>query len=615
MTDLLHPRPQFARERWTDLSGEWQFGYDDEDVGIREEWFRRDDALPLRIQVPFPPESVASGIGDTSFHPVVWYRRTVEVSGDRGERLLLHFGAVDYRAQVWVNGQFVVEHEGGHTPFVADITACLHTAGPQVVVVRAEDLPQDEAQPRGKQDVRKSPHDIWYERTTGIWQPVWLEPVSADRIRRLRWDPEVSTGTLGFDVQFHSVLPDSHVRLELSLHGETIVDDSYVVTPSVARDGLNRRLSLSQATGDMHTSGWLWSPQHPNLIQATVTLLDPDGRPVDTVHSYVGFRSVGVSKGRFTLNGRPFHLRMVLAQGYWPESHLAAPSEWALRREVELVKELGFNGVRVHQKVEDPRFIHWCDTLGVLVWQEVPATYRWSDTALVRSTREWLEILERDVSAPSVVAWVPMNESWGVPALQSDPRQRALVHALYSLAKAYDGSRPVIGNDGWEHVVTDIVTVHDYSQDESVLRARYGSADGVDRVLDQVQPGNRPVLLDGVVRGEKPLVLSEFGGVSYRAGTDFWNGYGLAGDEETFLARYRGLLDAVLDSSVLAGFCYTQLTDTGQERNGLLTEQRKPKADLGVLRTITERPAMAVPADLISASARADRQAQSTRTA
>jgi beta-galactosidase/beta-glucuronidase len=603
VSDVLHPRPQFAREHWTDLCGEWQFAYDDHDVGRQERWYQRDDPFPLSIQVPFPPESQASGIGDTSFHPVVWYRRTVDTSLEPQQRLLLHFGAVDYRAEVWVNGQFVVRHEGGHTPFAADITEALVAEAAQVIVVRAEDLPQDEAQPRGKQDVLPRPHEIWYDRTTGIWQPVWLEPVLPERIERVRWQTDVHAGTLRAQIGFHDVSPGSRLRLHLTLRGETVAEDSYVITSTAARDGLTRDLTLPQTLTDLHNDEWLWAPEHPHLFNATLTLTSPDGATLDTVQSYVGFRSVGASRGRFMLNGKPYYLRLVLEQGYWPESHLAAPSVEALRRDVELVKELGFNGVRVHQKVADPRFLYWCDRLGVAVWQELPAAYLWSGRAILRTTREWLEVLERDVSVPSIVAWVPVNESWGVPSLQFDPNQRAFVEALYALAKAYDGSRPVVGNDGWEHVVTDMVTVHDYSHDGETLRARYGSTDAVERVLEQVQPGYRPVLLEGLALEEKPLLLTEFGGISYQAGADFWNGYGAVADEEEFLERYRDLLDAVLASPVLAGFCYTQLTDTGQERNGLLTGDRQPKIDVAVMRSITDRPSAAVPADEIAGHA------------
>jgi len=610
----LHPTPQFTRERWTDLCGTWDFAYDDDDCGRTQRWFDRDDAWPLRIEVPYPPESERSGIGDRAFHPVVWYRRRFAAEVASGERLLLHFGAVDYRAEVWVNGQLVVRHEGGHTPFCADITDVLRSgdrsgagsgagagAGDAVVVVRAEDLPTDLAQPRGKQDFREEPHKIWYERTTGIWQPVWLEPVPARRIRAVRFTTDLDRGTLRVHVRLHDVTPGCQVRIRVSLRDLLLAEDSYSVTAGGAADGVTRDVLLSRGEMGLGREEWLWSPRYPNLMDVDLTLVDEAGDTLDNVYSYAGFRSVGTSANRFVLNGRPYFLRLVLAQGYWPESHLAAPSPDALRREVELVRELGFNGVRLHQKVEDPRFLYWCDRLGVAVWAEMPAAYAWSPAAAVRTTREWMEVLDRDASVPSIVAWVPVNESWGVPGLQSDPAQRAYVHALYSLAKALDSTRPVVGNDGWEHVVTDMITIHDYAGDGQTLRERYGSLESLKRALKEVQPLHRPVLLPGVELGQEPILLTEFGGISYQAGTDFWNGYGTATDADDFVRRYRDLLDAVIESPVLAGYCYTQLTDTEQERNGLLTEHREPKADLGVLKEITRRHSAAVPGDVVAA--------------
>jgi beta-galactosidase/beta-glucuronidase len=583
-----------------DLGGPWEFAYDDADIGRQQRWPERDDVFPLRIEVPYPPESPLSGIGDPTFHPVLWYRRTFDAQAAAGERMLLHFGAVDYRAEVWVNGRFVTAHEGGHVSFTADITEALRPGAEQVLVVRAEDLPTDAQQPRGKQDLQPEPHNVWYQRTSGIWQPVWLEPVPASRVGGARWVTDVDRGVLGAHVDLVGAAVGCQLQITVSLRGGLLAEDSYTVTAAAARDGLTRDLMLPRPEMRLlDWESWLWSPEYPNLMDVTVTLIDGSGHTLDRVDSYVGFRSVGTSANRFTLNGRPYYLRLVLAQGYWPQSHLAAPSEDALKREVELAKELGFNGVRLHQKVEDPRFLYWCDRLGLAVWAELPAALDWSAKAARRSIREWVEVLERDISAPSIVTWVPVNESWGVPALQTDPAQQAFVQAMYSLAKALDATRPVVGNDGWEHVVTDMVTVHDYASEGHTLRDRYGSQEAVERSLQEVQPYYRPLLLPGLVLDRQPILLTEFGGVSYQTGQGFWNAYGTAADDEDFLLRYRDLLDAVLASPVLAGFCYTQLSDTEQEQNGLLTADRRPKADLNALRAITRSFAAAVPGDAI----------------
>jgi beta-galactosidase/beta-glucuronidase len=607
MPDPRYPRPQLVRDRWTDLTGVWQFAYDDAETGVDDGWFGLSDlqdrsVYDRDIVVPYPPESPASGLGVREFHRVVWYRRAFEraEAGDRpGERVILRFGAVDHRASVWVNGQLVTRHEGGHIPFAADVTHALTASGPQLVVVRAQDDPHDMTQPRGKQDWRERPHAVWYERTTGIWQPVWLEPVPRTHVDALRFAPDLDRRVLRIRVRVAGPIPETlRLAVRLTLGGAVIAEDTYSATaPVVQRD-----IPLDGARIQHDRRRYLWSPDHPNLLDAEVRLVLPypdeaeGGKTVDTVRSYCGLRSVGASDRHFVLNGRAYPLRMVLAQNYWPASHLAAPDAEALRREVELVKELGFNGVRIHQKVEDPRFIAWCDRLGVLAWGEMPSAFDFGPRTVRRLTQEWLEVLERDASSPAVIAWVPFNESWGVPNLEHDEAQRSAVRALYHLTKAIDPTRPVIGNDGWENFVADIIGVHDYSPAGEVLRERYGSYEAFEHTQARVQPYYRRITLPPLPEQEQPLVISEFGGVTYDAGReDFWNGYGAVSSPQELLERYRDLVASLLSSPVVAGFCYTQLTDTAQERNGLLTEDRVPKVDPEEIAAINRLPAASAP--------------------
>jgi beta-galactosidase/beta-glucuronidase len=599
-----HPRPQLTRDRWVDLCGTWRFAHDDADVGLDEGWHERPEALDRTIEVPFPPESPASGVAETGFHPVVWYARTFEAPQAAGERLLLHLGAVDYRASVWVNGRLVATHEGGHTPFSADVTPALRADGEQLVVVRAEDPPTDMAQPRGKQDWLPRPHSIWYERTTGIWQPVWLEPVPVTRIETLRWTPDLAQADVSLRIGLRDGAPATgrpsdpplRARVRLTLDGEVVASATFDLR--VPRTTV--RLPLERARIAHDRRSYLWAPDHPNLLDATVTLLRGED-VVDEVHSYVGLRSVELSGGRLRLNGRATVLRLVLAQNYWPQSHLAAPSGAALRREVELVKELGFNGVRIHQKVEDPRFLYWCDTLGVMAWGEMPSALDFDSDSIGRLTREWLEVLERDASSPSIVAWVPFNESWGVPNLGDDPAQQRAVRALYELTRAVDPWRPVVANDGWEHEVSDVVGIHDYSQEADVLRARYGSREAAERTLRDTEPYYRSLVLRELELGGVPLMITELGGTTYDPQSDaFWNGYGAVDDEEQLAARYAELVGALLDSPVVAGYCWTQLTDTAQERNGLLYADRRPKVAPARIAAVNRRVSAAVPADAIA---------------
>ncbi|MFC4427081.1 glycoside hydrolase family 2 protein [Deinococcus navajonensis] len=593
----LHPRPQLVRDDWMDLSGPWSFAFDDGDVGLSKRWFERSDVYDRTITVPFPPESRASGVHEPAYHPVVWYRRSFQVTAAEGTGdVLLHFGAVDYRARVWVNGQLVAQHEGGHTPFSANITQALVGSGEQVVVVRAEDEPRDLAQPRGKQDWQREPHAIWYHRTTGIWQTVWLERVPSVFLEALRWTPDVDRLELRLEARLgRRPPPDTRLKVRLTLRGQLLSEQVVAVADRL----VNTTMSLHFVSTNPERDDILWSPRRPNLIQAELTVLVGD-EPVDSVRSYAGLRSASARGGRFLLNGLSYYLRLVLAQNYWPETHLAAPSTDALRQEVQLVKDLGFNGVRIHQKIEDPRFLYWCDHIGLLVWEELPSAYVFTPEACERLTREWLEVLRRDHSHPCIVTWVPLNESWGVPNLEGDPAQRAFARGLYQLTRALDPTRPVIANDGWQFVAGDLIGVHDYAPHGETLRDRYGTPEALDRTLRTVQPYFRNILTDAT-RGEEAVVLSEFGGLSFapEAG-DRWFGYGTVRSSEELLARYEELVQAVLGSETLIGFCYTQLTDTEQETNGLLTAQRIPKLDPARLRAINTRASRSMPGDILA---------------
>lgn len=597
MSAAGHPRPQLVRPGWDDLCGRWSFAYDDSDSGRAERWWADDRAFDREIVVPFPPESAASEIHDPGFHPVVWYRRTIAPRLTDGRRLILHFGAVDHRADVWVGGTYVGGHEGGHTPFSFDITEAVGDAVETAVVVRAEDRPTDVTQPRGKQDWRPEPHAIWYHRTTGIWQPVWLERVAPLHIVEVAWTPDLRAGTVTMELALsrHPMSPVD-VTVSMRLGDEVLAQTSVRVADQTARHTVH----LPAAANGQDLDRLTWSPERPTLIDVEVQVAGGD-----RVESYVGLRSVGCADGRFLLNGVPYYLRLVLEQGYWPQSHLAAPDAGALRREVELIKELGFNGVRVHQKVEDPRFLYWCDRLGLLVWGETANAYAFSPAAAERLVREWLEVVRRDRSHPCVVTWVPVNESWGVPHLADDPAQRHLVDALYHLTNALDPSRPVIGNDGWEQTDSDIWGVHDYGPTGAGLAERYGTDEAVRHTLREGRPGRRRVLLDESADRGQPVVLSEFGGLSLAPAVgDDWFGYSTVRSPAELLERFAELVGAVLDSPALAGFCYTQLTDTEQETNGLLTADREPKIDPERVREVLTRPTRAVPAEDVDAARR-----------
>jgi beta-galactosidase/beta-glucuronidase len=572
----FYPRPQLQRAQWLSLNGAWRFCFDDacqltcpDDVS---DWTHE-------ITVPFPPESRASGIGDTGFHPSCWYEREFDLMpGD--DRVILRFGAVDYAARVWVNGALAATHEGGHTPFWADITPMLDPSGRQTVTVHALDLPGDLTKPRGKQDWQLEPHSIWYPRTTGIWQTVWVERVARTYVDKIRWTPRVE----GFEIAFEARIvgdPAEGLSIELTLkHGERVLaHDRY----GVVNAEVDRTIIFSDPGIDDFRNELRWSPERPTLLDARVRLLQGE-QVIDEFTSYTALRSVHILRDRFMLNGRPYMLRMVLDQGYWPETLLAAPDDAALRRDVELAKAMGFNGVRKHQKIEDPRYLYWADRLGLLVWEEMPSAYRFTRTAIKRMVREWTEAMDRDYSHPCIIVWVPFNESWGVPELTNIGSHRHAVEALYHLTKTLDANRPVIGNDGWESAATDIIGIHDYDANTDHLRQRYGPEIARDQLFDRRRPGGRVLTLDGFPHRGQPIMLTEFGGIAFRTQhqkgvKNIW-GYTEAKTQEEFAKQYEELLDAVIHTALFSGFCYTQFADTFQEANGLLNADRSPKFPL-----------------------------------
>jgi len=583
-SDRRYPRPQLQREQWISLNGRWDFHIDSQGKACDCSAITWDE----KIQVPFSPETPASGVNNSSFYEAVWYRREFEAPELQGEqRLVLHFGAVDYQATVWINGRHAINHEGGYTPFRADITDLLNRNGVQTIVVRAEDSPHDLAKPRGKQDWQLHPHSIWYPRTTGIWQTVWMEVVQTNHIESMRWTPNIESWELALDVRIAgAIAQELELEVELSVRGRKLAHDTY----RLHTHELCRKIALSDPGIDDYRNEMLWYPHSPVLIDAKLTLRDAKGNTLDDVVSYAAMRSLSVLGDRLVLNGKPYYLQLVLDQGYWPESGLTAPDDEALRKDVELVKAMGFNGVRKHQKIEDPRFLYWADHLGLLVWQEMPSCYRFSQESVHRLTKQWAEAIARDCSHPCVVAYVPFNESWGVPDLPDSPAQRHCVQALYHLTKTLDPTRPVVGNDGWEAAATDLIGIHDYDHNPQRIAQRYSTESGVDRLLHQERPGHKILMLAGFTYQGQPILLTEFGGIAFSKDQKRTWGYSRAGTADDFASRYAHLLSAVRSSPLLAGFCYTQFTDTYQEANGLLYMDRTPKFPIEQIACATRGP-------------------------
>jgi len=581
-----YPRPQLVRDSWLPLSGPWQFALDPDAT-----WREPDDVSWDRsIVVPFSPETPASGIDHPGFYEACWYRRTVDLEPPAdGGRILLHFGAIDHIALIWVNGTRAGSHEGGYTPFCIDITDLMRDSPAQEIVVRAFDDPQDLAKPRGKQDWQLQPHSIWYPRTSGIWQTVWVERVPPTWIGALHWTPNLERWELGLEATIQGRARERlRLRVVMRVGEKLIADDTYTVVGGE----VHRRIALTDPGIDDYRNELLWSPHSPTLIDVELELWGERGERIDAVTSYTAIRAIAVQGDRFVLNGRPFYLRLVLDQGYWPDTGLTARDDAALRRDVELVRAMGFNGVRKHQKIEDPRYLYWADRLGLLVWEEMPSAYRFTPESVARVTREWTDVIRRDSSHPCIVAWVPINESWGVPNLPDNPTERHYVRGLYHITKTLDPTRPVVGNDGWESVATDIMGIHDYDDSPERIQRRYHAESELPRLFRRERPGGRVLVLEGQQQADLPIVLSEFGGICFAPNAEGVWGYSRTSSAGAFARKYSELLQAVRSVGVLAGFCYTQFSDTYQEANGLLYADRTPKFPIDLIAAATSGHSM-----------------------
>ncbi|HET6485238.1 MAG TPA: beta-galactosidase, partial [Spirochaetia bacterium] len=565
-----HPRPQFVRSDWLSLNGAWQFEIDPGNSGLERSLLSR--ALSGTIQVPFCPESKLSGIGNTDFLNAVWYRRAVTVPAAwKGKRVLLHFEAADYDTTVWVGQTQVGRHRGGFTPFTFEITNEAAPGKEVTLAVRCRDdhrLPK----PRGKQSELHDRYSCLYDRTTGIWQTVWLEAVGASYLETPRITPDLGRSLIRVE---QPVVRASGARL--SVRAVLLDDQGEVARAEVAVGAdFTPALDLGVPAGRRR----LWQPSDPHLYRLLLSLTDASGAVVDQLESYAGLRSVTIDGNRILLNGRPFFQRLILDQGFYPDSLYTAPDDAALKRDIQLSLDAGFNGARLHQKVFEQRFLYHADRMGYLVWGELPDWGVDRERADASTVAQWLEALHRDYSHPCIVGWCPLNET-GQPLKEGIEGLDDLTLALYEATKGSDRTRPVLDASGYSHRVAlpDVFDCHDYEQDVAKFTSNHA------RTFQGAPfyngPADRPWSLP--YRGQ-PYLVSEFGGI-------WWNpkaaenepswGYGTRPRTvEEFYARFEGLCAALLANPGVCGYCYTQLTDVFQEQNGVYYFDRTPKFDL-----------------------------------
>ena len=593
-----YPRPQFVRKDWLCLNGRWQFEIDQGDSGLERGLLER--PLTDQVMVPFCPESKLSGVENHDFLEAVWYRREVEIPSEwRGRRVLLHFQAVDYDATVWVNGEEVGRHRGGFSPFTCDLGDAARPGERVTIVVRARDNHRD-PQPRGKQAQTYGPRGAIYVRTTGIWQSVWMEPVPEIHLGRARMTPDVANGVIRLEQPVvHRTTaagsPREGKRAGLRLQVQ-LLDGEGIVAEVECSAELDLCTQVDLRIPDERRQ--LWSIEDPHLYDVVLRLVDGEGAAVDEAHSYAGLRSVSIDGKAVTLNGRPVFQRLVLDQGYYPDGIMTAPSDEALRRDIELSMEAGFNGARLHQKVFEERFLYHADRLGYLVWGEF-GDWGCRNYGVVEDHQqptasyitEWLEVLERDYSHPSIVGWCPLNETWQ-PLHDRITTLDAVTRGLYLATKAMDRTRPVLDTSGYSHRVAeaDVYDCHDYTQDPDTFAEHHR----------QVAAGNpyyngREGQTWSIPYRGQPFFVSEFGGIWWnpevKEGEDSW-GYGERPKSiEEFYDRFARLCAILLDDPAHFGYCYTQLTDILQEQNGIFGFDRSRKFDMDRIRAAQQRPA------------------------
>ena len=564
-----YPKPQFERENWLNLNGVWQFEIDNGRSGIDRGLAEADAKLSDQILVPFCPESKLSGIENTDFMYGVWYKRTVTLTEQQcAQRVVLHFGAVDYTANVFINGKKVGTHKGGYISFAMDITEFV-TPGENVITVFAEDDTRCGNIPKGKQAHHYHSSGCDYTRTTGIWQTVWIEFTPKSYIKSFKFYPDYKKGEVT-------------VFVELCGKGDFTANITYEGKPmaSFCETDTQGRLQFTLSLEEIH----LWEIGKGRLYDVAFTFGE------DAVKSYFGLRNVELRGQKFLLNGKSVFQRTILDQGFYPDGIYTAPSDEDLKNDILLSLACGFNGARPHEKIFEERYFYHADKLGYITWGEYPdwgLNYNKAEN-VHNIMPEWLEEIERDFNHPSIVGWCPRNEVWNT--WWGEPHRPSLA-LLYDVTKAVDPTRPCIDVSGGFHVKTDIYDVHEYCQNGGGLHYRY---DGIkDGVMTEHEWHENQIPYTG-----GPVFLSEYGGIAWFAKCDEDNdrkkawGYGNGPKtEEEFIARFTELTEALMENPGLMGLCYTQLTDVEQEQNGLYTYDRIPKFDPEIFKKVLSKKA------------------------
>lgn len=560
---MKHPRPHFKRDNWLPLNGQWEFEFDDSNVGEVNHLFSGKQQLNKKINVPFSYQTKASGVNEKEVHEYVWYRKEIDIKKGKNH-VILGFNAVFYQCDVWVNGFHATRHCGGYSAFTVDVTDFVKD-GSNIIVVKCY-APLNPSLSRGKQTWTGEPFSCWYTPSSGIWQSVWIDLVGEDYLDDYSLTPNIDNNSFYGDLKTRfGIANKAMIRV--------FYKNNLVKENAITLDGEHTKYTVNLSEESNVDETTYWWPECPNLYYVDFVLYKDD-EILDTVHTRFGMRKISVSQnGEVLLNNKHLYQRLILDQGYWKDSGFTAPSEEALKEDIIACKKMGFNGARKHQKIEDPYFYYYADELGLLVWGEMPSAYKFNNDEVYNYLSEWQKNLSLLTKFVSVIAYVPLNESWGVRKMLNDKKQQSLARALYFMTKAIDDSRLVSTNDGWENISnSDIISVHDYSLTGDEF-SKYTKES-----IDSVYQTYRRVFAEGEKYNNQPLLLSEFGGVSVKSSLKegCWGYNDIAKNEEELLNRISCLVKKI-KNTCFQGYCYTQLTDVQQEVNGLLDENHCPK--------------------------------------
>lgn len=564
-----HPNPQMERMEWRNLNGKWQFEFDFGKSGRDRKLYNKEE-LSKEITVPFCPESDLSGIGYKDFMWAVWYKRNVDISKEELEkRIILHFGAADYKTYLYVNGKEVGTHIGGYSSFSFDISSYLNEGNNHITVCVEDDV-RSGLQPRGKQSGNYYSQGCDYTRTTGIWQTVWLEFLPKDYIKSIKYFPDIANEQLHIQIEAEG----TGEIVAQAYWGKNLCGEGRTEKKHMSGDIVNLTVKLSE----LH----LWELGEGGLYDLNIEFNQ------DRVKSYFGMREVKINGNKFILNGKSVFQRTVLDQGFYPDGIYTAKDEKEFINDIKISMDMGFNGARLHQKVFEPRYLYHCDKMGYMVWGEQG---NWgmdlsNSLTLHYFLTEWMEVLKRDFNHPAIIGWCPFNETWDYEGRrQIDDTLRV----VYKVTKLFDTTRPCIDTSGNFHTETDIYDIHNYMQDVEEFSQCY----------DEFREGGK--IKEGFQDRQHydynkmlPLFISEYGGIKWdveNSNKSAW-GYGEAPKtKEEFLERYKGLTECLLNNKNIMGFCYTQLYDVEQEVNGLYTYGRVAKFSPEDIRKINSKMA------------------------